>query len=1050
VAVLDVRLHKGGLNDCRELSHCKWFAMTIPRIGSEDSGNSPTSVTISKGGKANSNDMYVPGSNVDRSGIDEVTRSLIETDLRKTFRGEVSFDAGTRATYASDSSNYRQVPIGVVFPIDSDDVAAALAVCRKYGAPVLGRGTGTSLAGQACNVAVVFDFTRHMNRVISIDVDSQTARVQTGVILDDLQAAVAKVAPLIFGPDPATHAWCSVGGMIGNNSCGTHALYTGKTVDNIDSLRVITYEGLEFEVGRGFITPVGGTSDINSAEAIQKELHELADRFASLVRSRFPQIPRRVSGYNLDQLLPENGFHVARSLVGTESTCVIVTEATVCLSERPSICSLIVLGYSDIFRAADATPQLLRWADDLASQRGLREVLLGLEGFDETLIGQMRKANLNIPNLALLPPGGGWLIAEIGGDNSDSVDELVRAFIGGLPNDVSWRRLDDPSEQRMIWAVRESGLGATARPPGESPNFEGWEDAAVPPERLGEYLRAITNLWLDYGYKGAWYGHFGQGCVHTRNNFDFTSDDGLSKFRAYLERAADICVSFGGSLSGEHGDGQGRAELLVKMFGGDLVTAFVQFKSIWDPNDRMNPGKVVNPYPLDTNLKHGPHIRETQLTNHYYSFAADSGSLQNALDRCVGIGRCRRDDVGVMCPSFRVTRDERHSTRGRARLFSEMLQGEVLAENWRSEEVRDALDLCLGCKGCSTDCPTQVDMATYKSEFFAHYFEGRRRPINDRVLSSLPWLIRRASLMPRLANSVVGDNFLGRLVRRTAGITSSRPAPRLARHTFRHSKLANRVQHAQSPTVLVFPDCFSNYFRPELLIDTIRVLEAIGERVVIPSGWACCGRTLFDGGHLDRAQSTLANLLKVLDPYVRSGMSVVVPEPSCLAAFRDELPALLPKDPRAANLAKASKSLSEFILDSTDQSILDYLSESISYPTRILIHPHCHSRAIGASSADAQLLNHLGFEVEVLDAGCCGLAGAFGFQNEHAAMSRAVAQEWWLPKLDDKSRLADVVVLDGFSCAVQRDQLGRKNGPPVMSLSNLLASRLMESKKKST
>jgi FAD/FMN-containing dehydrogenase/Fe-S oxidoreductase len=1007
--------------------------------GTESRGSPEVRVAINL--RRGDDERPEPGENVDRAGIDEDARRNLEVELREAVRGEVRFDSGTRAAYATDSSNYRQVPLGVVFPVDHDDVATALGICRAHDAPVLGRGAGTSLAGQACNVAVVFDFTRHMNQIIDIDPVARTVRVQPGVILDDLQAAVLKLAPLAFGPDPATHAWCSVGGMIGNNSCGTHALSTGKTVDNVDSLRVLTYEGQEFEVSAGGIIHAPGENNGASAEHITSQLRSLAGKYGALVRTRFPDIPRRVSGYNLDQLLPENGFHVARSLVGTESTCVIVTEATLQLSERAEFRTLLVLGYDDIYLAADATPILLKLAFDIGSEHGMEHALIGLEGFDRTLISQMHRAHLNIDAIAMLPPGNGWLLAEIGGNSPEVVEEISRSFVDALPADVLCRRFDDPSDQRMIWRVRESALGATARPPGESPNQEGWEDAAVPPERLGGYLRAITELWGEYGYSGAWYGHFGQGCVHTRNNFDLASQVGLAKYRSYLERAADICIGFGGSLSGEHGDGQGRGELLTRMFGEELVYGFAEFKSIWDPLGRMNPGKVVDPFPLDTNLRHGPKYRRTQLGNLYYKYPGDDGSLQSALDRCVGVGRCRRTDVDVMCPSYRVTRDERHSTRGRARLFGEMLQGEVLTEQWQSEEVREALDLCLGCKGCATDCPTHVDMATYKSEFFAHYYESRRRPLSDYVLARLPRLIRSAAGSPRIANAMVGDHSLGRLSRRAMGITTGRPAPRLARKSFRRSSMAKdlsaSVEH--QPTVVVFPDTFSNSFRPELLHDTIRALEGAGERVAVPQTWACCGRTLYDSGRLGEAKKTLLKLLDVLDPFIRSGLPVIVPEPSCLASFRDELPNLLSDDPRSAKLAGAARSLSEHLL--TIEGLAERVVSS-SGSERVLIHPHCHGRAIGTSSADERLLQRLGFNVELLDAGCCGLAGAFGFQEEHAEVSRKVAEDWWLPGLAAKSASADLVILDGFSCSLQYGQLGPKSGPAVASLAALVASRL--------
>jgi FAD/FMN-containing dehydrogenase/Fe-S oxidoreductase len=990
------------------------------------------------------------GTTVDRAGIDENSRLALESALRRTIRGEIGFDTSTRAVYSADSSNYRQIPLGVVFPVDHDDAAAVIEICRTFNAPVLGRGTGTSLAGQACNVAVIIDFTRHMNKVLEIDAKSRRARVQPGLVLDDLQAELAKV-DLTFGPDPATHAYCTIGGMIGNNSCGTHALYAGKTVDNIAALRILTYEGIDAtvgsydDVGYGAVVSKGGP--LASAFG---GMRELSRRYGDLVKDRFPDIPRRVSGYNLDQLAPDAGFNVARALVGTESTCVIVTEATLILSERPAERRVVVIGYPDIFQAADAVPSLLALDQALCGSYGIEHALIGLEGFDHTLVRQTRNAGMNHDGLALLPPGDGWLLAELAARDPETVDRLVIDFVAGLPDGVSIRRFDDPQDQRHIWSIREGGLGATAHPPNEPPNHEGWEDAAVDPRHLGAYLRAINDLWGEYGYTGAWYGHFGQGCVHTRNNFTFDTIESLADYRSYLERAADICVSFGGSLSGEHGDGQGRGELLVRMFGDELVEAFRMFKAIWDPQGRMNPGKVVDPYPLDTNLKHGPSYNKTSLNELFYSYPHDHGSLQMATERCVGVGRCRRDDTGVMCPSFRVTRDETHSTRGRARLLAEMMQGEITPETWQNEDVRGALDLCLGCKGCAVDCPTHVDMATYKSEFMAHYYEKRRRPRVDYALAMLPWSLRIGSRFPRLANALLGEHIAGRMLRRAAGVTTDRPAPRLSTKPFRRSSTARRLAPAGAgsvpfggATVVVWPDTFSNSFRPELLDDLVHVLEAVGERVVVPDEWACCGRTLYDAGLLEKARATLERLLEVLSPYVDAGLHVVVPEPSCLAAFRDELPQLLPDDPRAARLAAATRSLSEQLVH-TGAATSGQSSPPPGAGERVLVHPHCHGRAVGTPTADRELLESLGFQVEVLDAGCCGLAGSFGYNPEHEPLSRRIAEEWWLPKLHKQAQGATLVI-DGFSCVMQLDQTQRGTRDVATSLPKLLLSRLKNS-----
>ena len=965
----------------------------------------------------------------------------LEPDLRAAVRGDVAFDSGTRAAYATDSSNYRQIPIGVVFPASAADVTAALRVCAEHDVPVLGRGAGTSLAGQACNTAVVFDFSRHMNRILEIDPEARTARVQPGVVLDDLRAAAERYG-LTFGPDPATHAWCTLGGMIGNNSCGTHALYTGKTVDNVLRLRVACYGGAEYEFGA--YDEAGYAALVRSGApeaALLGSLREIGRRHAELIRERYPDIPRRVSGYNLDQLLPERPTHVARLLVGTESTCALVTEAVVALAPSPAARRVVLLAYPSVFEAADAVPSILATA--------LPRPLLGLEGFDVTLVRQMRARGLNSAQLPLLPGleqalaagTGGWLLAEVGGADEDAAEAAARALIRTLPAQVGHRLLTAPAEQRGAWAIRESGLGATALREDGGHNVEGWEDGAVPPDRLGAYLRGITELWHEYGYSGAWYGHFGQGCVHTRNNFDLHTPEGLRAYRAYVERAADLVVSLGGSLSGEHGDGQARGELLERMYGPALVDAFRQVKAVFDPRGRMNPGKVVDPYPLDTNLRYGPDYRPSTLGagaagTGWFALAADAGSLRHAAERCVGVGRCRRDDTGVMCPSYRATRDERHSTRGRAKLLVELFQGEATAATWRNEDVREALDLCLACKGCATDCPTQVDMATYKAEFLAHYYRGRLRPRAMYVLALTPWLLRVGARMPGLANAGTGPGRLGVAARRLLGITTRRPAPEIAARTLRRS--AGPAPAA--PTVVLWPDTFTDAYRPQLGADWKRIMESVGERVAVPTDWACCGRPLYDAGMLTLARRTLRGLLEVLEPFIDRGIPVVVPEPSCLAAFRDELPGLLAADPRAKLLAALARSPAEHLL-ALEPAALDTLVREDA--PHVLLHPHCHARAVGATEADRRLLARLGFGVEVLDAGCCGLAGSFGFDAAHEELSRRIGTEYWLAGIVARAeaRGGDCrLMIDGFSCATQYRHLAppSSTAPRPQTLAELI------------
>ncbi len=940
-------------------------------------------------------------------------------------RGDVWFDRATRAIYASDASNYRQVPLGVVCPRDASDLATAVRVCAEHDVPVTSRGAGTSLAGQAVNAGVILDTSRYLRRIVEIDPDQRIARVEPGVVLDDLRRATEAYG-LTFGPDPATHAWCTIGGMLGNNACGTHALVAGKTVDNLRALSVVTANGDSFNLGAGG-DGVGATGTTSSGPRVLAQLERLVERHAESIRTGYPELRRRVSGYNLDELLPERGFHVARSLVGSEGTCAAITQATLELVHIPARRRLVVLGYPDVFVAADAVRGLLE------------QPLLGLEGFDRTLVELMRARPLNVEHLGLLPDSGAWLLAELGGDSDLEADAVTASFVASLPPKQVWRRFDDAASQARLWAIRESGLGATAIRPDGRHNLEGWEDAAVPPARLGEYLRAINDLWSEFGYTGAWYGHFGDGCVHTRNDFDLRSPGGLTRYRAYVERAADVVVSLGGSLSGEHGDGQSRGELLSRMYGPGLMTAFREFRAIWDPDGRMNPGKLIDAAPLDANLRHGPTYRISSLgadgRRDGFALGRDGGSLQVAAERCVGVGKCRRDDAGAMCPSYRVTRLEEHSTRGRAKLLAELFQGTVTPETWRNDDVRDALDLCLSCKSCAVDCPTAVDVATYKAEFLHHYYRGRLRPRAAYALGLVPLWSRLATRIPRVVNAVLAAPGLSSVGRRVAGVTTVRSLPRFASPAWRRSGTARHPARRDriEATVVVWPDTFTDAFEPARGDDVVAILEAAGERVAIPSGWACCGRPLYDSGMLGLARSWLQQLLDVLEPWTSRDIPVVVPEPSCLAAFRDELPGLLPADPRASRLAKLARSPAEHILAIGADTLARQMMSS-GAPRRLVIHPHCHARAIKTVAADVELAQRLGFGVQVLDAGCCGLAGSFGFRQEHEHLSHQVGRDHWLPAVRRALDADGNLVVDGFSCEMQLRHLDGGVSRPLASV----------------
>src|SRR5271154_2236806 len=773
---------------------------------------------------------------VDASGLAEALRAQLGSDVHKNVR----FDRGTRALYATDGSNYRQVPIGVVLPRDADDVLATVALCREFGAPLLCRGGGTSLAGQCCNVAVILDFSKYMARILEIDPARRIARVQPGVVLDHLRAAAEK-HHLTFAPDPATHDRCTLGGMIGNNSCGVHSVMAGKPDDNIEELDVLTYDGVRLKVGRDLIEPCGdsrprlsggpelsGRSDSGRATQIYAALKQIAATYGDLVRQRFPNIPRRVSGYNLNYLLPENGFHVARALVGSEGTCVTVLEATCRLVQSPPERVLLVVAYPDIYRCADHVPEIMAHKP------------IGLEGFDDLLVGYTRAKGINSEGLALLPEGGGWLMVEFGAETALEAESQARALMQSLGRNGSPPAVHlytNKQQIKRVWEVRESALGATSHVPGEPLNWEGWEDSAVAPEKLGRYLRDLRQMMAAYAYKGSLYGHFGHGCVHTRINFDLQSQGGIAKFRKFMEEAVDLVVSYGGSISGEHGDGQARGELLPKMFGPELVQAFREFKSAWDPEWKMNPGKLIEPYKLDENLRLGAAYAPWEPKTNF-KFLADHGSLAQATLRCVGVGKCRREEGGLMCPSYRATREEEHSTRGRAHLLWEMTQGQgradgIIRDGWRSEEVKRSLDLCLACKGCKSDCPVGVDVATYKAEFLSHYYEGRVRPRSAYAFGTIDVLSRLASHAPGLANLTTQLPFLRDIAKLVAGVPQERSIPAFAPETFRSWFQHRLARNPDGPPVLLWPDTFNNYFLPDTCKAAVEVLEAAGFGVLL-------------------------------------------------------------------------------------------------------------------------------------------------------------------------------------------------------------------------
>ncbi len=946
--------------------------------------------------------------------------AALSAALRSAITGEVRFDDGSRALYATDASNYRQSPLGVVIPKTVTDIEKTMALCRKFGAPVLSRGGGTSLAGQCCNVAVVMDMTKYYNKVLHIDREKKLVTVQPGIVLDEMKKITEREAGLTFGPDPATHDHCAIGGMLGNNSCGSHSVmaafagYGARMSDNVESMVVLTYDGIRMKVGptpdpeyRQILSEGGRKADI------YRSLRELGERYADLIRKKFPDIPRRVSGYNLPDLLEEHGFNLASALVGTEGTCVTILEATLRLLEPPGARSMVVLGYPDVFEAGSHVAEIMKHRP------------IALEGIDNRLIGFMKKKGLNMEDLSLLPEGKGWLMVEFGGDDKAQADARASGLMAALkkaPHCPHMSLFDRKDQEKKLWEIRESGLGATAWVPDEPMGAPGWDESAVSPERVGEYLLDRRKLFDQYGYKPSLYGHFGQGCIHCRVQFDLFTREGIEKYQSFTQEAARLVVRYGGSLSGEHGDGQARADLLEIMFGSELVEAFRKFKRIWDPWNKMNPGKIVDSYGQLSGLRisnhYSPPLRET-----VFHFPEDDQKFSHTVIRCVGVGKCRHHEGGTMCPSYMVTREEKHSTRGRARMLFEMMDGKILKKGWKSREVKESLDLCLSCKGCKEDCPVNVDMATYKAEFLSHYYRGSLRPRTAYFFGLIFRWARIATLAPGLVNFLTRNRMTAPLIKLLAGVDPRRSLPQFSRQTFRQWFLARKPSDPRDsrPRVILWPDTFNNFFLPETLKAAWEVLDAAGFRVVLPSRVLCCGRPLYDFGMLRKARSLILEILDHLKEDIEEGTPIVGLEPSCVAVFRDELCNLFPGLENASRLKSQTYTLAEFL----EKKAPGFPIPSIR--KQLIVHGHCHHKAIMKMKEYEAILKKTGAAYRMPDSGCCGMAGYFGYEKgEHYEVSVKAGERVLLPAVRE-SEADTLIVADGFSCREQIEQLtGRK------------------------
>ena len=936
--------------------------------------------------------------------------ALLAAAERLGLADAVDGGALVRALYSTDASLYRVVPELVARPRTVEELVTLTGLAVEHGLPLTARGAGTSIAGNAVGPGLIMNTSAHLNKIISIDAPARTATVEPGVVHAQLQRAAVSQG-LRFGPDPSSHTRCTIGGMIGNNACGSRALGYGRTSDNLVELELLTVDGQRLLIN------ADTTADDHP---LFRRLDQLVHDHLATIRTEFGRFGRQVSGYAMENLLPEKGFDLLRFFAGTEGTLAMITRATVRLVTDAPHTIMIALGYPDMASAADAVPAVLPYQPTAA------------EGLDARIVDVVRRRQ-GANSVPRLPDGQGWMLVELAGDDADEVRDRAERLLADA-NCQDGFLVTDPGHAARLWKIREDGAGLAAVSLSR-PAHGGWEDTAVPPEHLGSYLRDFEALMTSHGVEGLPYGHFGDGCVHIRIDFPLWEENGAEQYRRFVAEAAELVAGYGGSMSGEHGDGRARSELLSSMYSPEAIGLFGAVKEIFDPQNLLNPGVLVDPRPVDADLRISQ-VRQRPL-------ALAEPRFTSEVHRCTGVGKCVASKpaggstaaMGVMCPSFAATGDEKDSTRGRARVLEEMINGRLIDGGWRAPEVHEALDLCLSCKGCRRDCPTGIDMAAYKAEVLDRSYAGRLRPRAHYALGWLPrWgrMITRLPALAQLANLVLRLPGLGRLAKAVAGIDHRRVLPRFETAA---PQLRKRIPVAASPEdltgverpVIIWTDSLSSQFAGGPIRSAIDVLEDAGYRPYLLPRNACCGLTWITTGQLDGARRQLRQALQVLTPYAEAGIAIVGLEPSCLAVWRSDAPELL-DDPRVTTVANKITTLAELLSTTAGWQPPDLTG------TELVVQPHCHHASVLGWDTDAALLERTGATITTVG-GCCGLAGNFGMELGHYEVSVQVAEHDLLPAVRRAGPEA-IVLADAFSCRTQLAELGDRT---AISLADLLA-----------